>query len=429
MALSSLFHGSISASACTSASFHYPEILGADFLSLETTLVSNYSGFISNHGYISHQDVNLENVSFCNVTVSYARLGQNNNIHNQVWLPLDHWNGRMQGIGGGGFSAGLDAQNLGLYGSVGEGYASVRTDAGLTGEGGFASPFDPSPWAQTSPGNVNLYALHNFGSVALNDAAIIGKSITKDFYGQPPTYSYWTGCSGGGRQGMMLAQRYPDAYNGIVAAAPAINWPQFFVAMYWPRFVMDKLGVYPHPCELEIIRDQAVAACDGDDGVIDLLITRPELCKFDPNTLVGRSFNCTSTGKKWKVSAAAATIAQKVWKGPEKTDKSPLWYGMDPSTALSGGSALAHTECTDDGVCTLKTIPLPIDWVKLFILKDPRANLTALTQTDYENILKDSVEEYSSFLATNNPDLAEFRDKGGKLVSWHRTIGASFLFV
>ncbi len=138
----------------------------------------------------------------------------------------------MQGIGGGGFSAGLDADFRALYGSVGEGYASVGTDAGLTGEGGFANPFDPSPWAHTNPGNVHFYALHNFGSVLLNDAAIIGKSITKDFYGQPPTYSYFSGCLGGGRQAMMLAQRYPDAYNGIVAGAPAGNWPDFFVAMY-----------------------------------------------------------------------------------------------------------------------------------------------------------------------------------------------------
>lgn len=92
-----------------------------------------------------------------------------------------------------------------------------------------------------------------------------------------------------------------------------MNWPEFFVAMYWPRFVMDKLGVYPHPCELEIIHGQAVASCDGDDGVIDLLITRPELCRFDPKKLVGKSFNCTRTGKMWKVSAAAATIAQKTW--------------------------------------------------------------------------------------------------------------------
>lgn len=98
MALSSLFQGSVSALACTPTSFHYPEILGATFLSVETNLVSNYSGFITHFDYGSHQNVNLANVSFYNVMVSYTRLGQNNNIHSQVWLPLDNWNGRMQGM-------------------------------------------------------------------------------------------------------------------------------------------------------------------------------------------------------------------------------------------------------------------------------------------------------------------------------------------
>ncbi|KFY63354.1 hypothetical protein V496_04009 [Pseudogymnoascus sp. VKM F-4515 (FW-2607)] len=347
MALSSLFQGSVSALACTPTSFHYPEILGATFLSVETNLVSNYSGFITHFDYGSHQNVNLANVSFYNVMVSYTRLGQNNNIHSQVWLPLDNWNGPH----------------------------------GLT---------------------VNLYSPHNFGSVSLNDAAIIGKSITEDFYDQPPTHSYFSGCSGGGRQAMMLAQRYPDAYNGIVADALAVNWPEFFVAMYWPRFLMDKLGVYQHPCKLEIICDQAVAACDGDYGVIDLLITRPEL-------------------KMWKMSVAAATIAQKAWKGAETADKSPLWYGMDQSTTLTGGAALVNTEYTADGVCTPKTFFLSTEWIKVFILKDPNANLTALNQRDYEIIFRDSVEEYSSFLATNHPDLAEFHRRGEQLLSWHGT--------
>lgn len=425
MALSSLFNGSVSASACTAASFHYPSILGAEFLSLETTLVSNYSGLAPYTTYINHGNVTLDNVSFCNVTVSYTRVGQNNTIHNQVWLPLN-WNGRMQGIGGGGYSAGLNAQNLGFYGSIGEGYASVGTDAGLTGLGGFASPFDASPWAQTSPGNVNLYALQNFGYVALNDAAIVGKSISKDFYGQPPTYSYFSGCSGGGRQAMMLAQRYPDAYDGIVAAAPAIYWPSFFPAMYWPRFVMDQLGVYPHPCEFEIIRDQAVAACDGDDGLVDLIISRPDLCKFDPMTLAGKSYTCTSKGMKWEVSAAAAMIAQKIREGPRKADKTPLWYGFPPGTALTGGFALANTECTASGTCTPVTFPLPLDWIRLFVLKDPNTNLTALTQRDYENIFEDSVQEYSSFLATDKTNLEEFHSRGGKLISWHGIVSAPF---
>lgn len=102
---------------------------------------------------------------------------------------------------------------------------------------------------------------------------------------------------------------------------------------------------------------------------------------------------------------------------------------MDQSTALTGGIALANTECTADGECTPKTFPLPTEWIKLFILKDPNANLTAINKKDYEIIFRDSVEECSSFLATDNPDLAEFHSRGGKLLSWHGTIGPYLLFV
>ena len=92
--------------------------------------------------------------------------------------------------------------------------------------------------------------------------ARLGKAITESYYGKKPEYSYWTGCSTGGRQGLMMAQRYPELYDGILALAPAINWNSMVPSLYWPQQVMNRLGVYPPQCELSAYTKAAVASCD-----------------------------------------------------------------------------------------------------------------------------------------------------------------------
>lgn len=84
---------------------------------------------------------------------------------------------------------------------------------------------------------------------SLNDAATLGKAVTEKYYGKAPSYSYWNGCSTGGRQGHMMAQRYPDQYDGILAAAPAIYWSQLMLQLFWPQVVMNENGM----CPIEIL--------------------------------------------------------------------------------------------------------------------------------------------------------------------------------
>ncbi|POR34957.1 Carboxylic ester hydrolase [Tolypocladium paradoxum] len=183
MMIPTLFNGTVSSSACSPTTIPYPALFGAEFLSLEANLVANYSRHIPSGFYINHGAVNVTDVSFCNVTVTYTHPGQNDNIEVQVWLPINTWNGRMQAIGGAGWQAGLHYAGLmGMIASVGEGY-TVSTDDGL------GSNTSPANWGLLSEGNPNLYLLQNLGSVSLNDAAAIGKSITKRFYGQAPKFS------------------------------------------------------------------------------------------------------------------------------------------------------------------------------------------------------------------------------------------------
>lgn len=290
---------------CSSNALPYPDLYGAQILDLSAQLVSNYSQYVHAGYYSNHGAINVTNVRFCNVSIVYTHPGQNDTINVQVWLPTDTWNERLQAIGGAGWQAGLNFPSLhGMAAAVGEGYASASTDAGL------GTAYSPEAWALLSPGNVDLYLLQNLASTSLNDMAILSKSICNSFYRQPLKYSYFSGCSQGGRQGMMLAQRYPDAFDGIAASAPAINWNSFFLSALWPLFIMDQLEEYPPSCEFDAIIAAAIKACDGDDGVVDGIISDPDNCAFDPMSAVGNPVNCTNPSGIRTISFAAATIVE-----------------------------------------------------------------------------------------------------------------------
>jgi hypothetical protein len=113
--------------------------------------------------------------------MAYTHPGQNDTVNLQIWLP-EQWNERFQGIGGGGWVASTFDQ--GLLPAIIDGYAAASTDGGHN-----ASEATAIPWALKSPGNVDLVALQNFGSVTLNELSIFGKMVTESFYRKPPAYS------------------------------------------------------------------------------------------------------------------------------------------------------------------------------------------------------------------------------------------------
>lgn len=151
---------------CTAATFATPTILGAEILAIHANLVTNYSANVSDQYYYNHPSSVLEGVDFCNVTVSYTHPGQEDAINVETWLPLhNNWNSRLQAVRGGGYiPSRFFLSYAAMVGALGEGYAASSSDAGL-----WPSPYLPDSWAQISPGNVDLYKLQNFGSVALRD--------------------------------------------------------------------------------------------------------------------------------------------------------------------------------------------------------------------------------------------------------------------
>lgn len=313
------------------------------------------------------------------------------------------------GVGGAGFATSSGDRSLGN--GLALGYAVGATDGGHELNRGSAAS-----WALISPGNVNTYLLQNFASVALNDMTVIGKAITENLYQKAPTYSYWAGCSTGGRQGLMMAQRYPEGYDGILAGAPAINMARFVVAEYWPQLIMNLMGVYPPACELNAITAAAVTACDALDGVVDGIISRPDLCYFDAQSLNGKSYDCQGVSSTF--STAATTLAQAVWTGARTANDSFLWYGLSYDAPMTPG--LAMTACAD-GKCTGKPFPIASDWISLFVQKNASFDPTTLTRSTYDKVFHASKQELTSIIDTSDPNLSSFRDAGGKVITWHGT--------
>jgi hypothetical protein len=203
--------------------------------------------------------------AYCQVTVTLTHPGANDHVTVQVDLPERGWTGRLQAIGGSAYTAGDFGAPM--VGAVHDGYVAVTTDAGVP------LTYVDTSWGLTAPGKVNTPLLTDFATRSVHEEAVLGKSVTQTFYHRMASYSYWNGCSTGGRQGYAEAQDYPADFNGILADSPAIDWTQFEVATLWPQTVMYSLHDFPTNCEFAAFQHAAIAACDGNDGAVTVSST------------------------------------------------------------------------------------------------------------------------------------------------------------
>jgi feruloyl esterase len=333
----------------------------------------------------------------CRVTAIATHPPMGDKVTIWIGIPASNWNGRFLGIGGGGFSGG-SAQ--GVNQPVALGYASGSTDTGHPGGSG--------SFALDANGRLNWQSIRDNAHVGIHDMTVTGKALTQMMYGVAPRYSYFNGCSTGGRQGLMEAQRYPQDYDGIVSGAPAINWPKLLMQEIWGTVQEMAAGNAVPPCKLAAATAAAIAACDAIDGVKDGVIEDPDRCHYDPKQLVG-----TSAGDCGAFTQADADIIRKLWEGPRRLDGSALWYGQTRGADLSALAASRGNPAKPQAFAFTN------DWLKYWITQNPQFDSTTLTPEAYERYWDQSVEEYGVVIGTDNPDLSAFRARGGKVVLWH----------
>ncbi len=193
-------------------------------------------------------------------------------------LPAD-WNGKLLGLGGGGFSGNITP--AGAADGLGRGYATMQTD---TGHDSAAGGMDAS-WVANDSDEFDWPKLEDFGHRAIHLMTVTGKEVAAQYYGRAHDLAYYFGCSTGGRQGLMSARRYPADYDGLVAGAPVFDVTTQSSAMLRGRLfspVENRLN----PAQLALVTNAAVAACDAQDGVEDGVIGDPRACDWAPETLI-----------------------------------------------------------------------------------------------------------------------------------------------
>lgn len=346
----------------------------------------------------------------CNVTAVIKRSEKDDPVTVWVRMPVHTWNGRFMGIGGGGYAGGI-TYNARLHHPAG--FATGVTDAGpLTSardrtvkNGAFAIGKD---------GKRDMVAIENFAHRGVHIMSVTGKAITTAYYGKAPGYSYFNGCSTGGRQAMMEAQRYPQDYNGILVGAPGINWANYVAGRVWGQMHMELTDTFVPACKLQAVSAAAVSACDQLDGVTDGLLGNPRLCTYDPANFVGTEIADCGT-----FTEADANIARKAWTGPRTRDGSISWYGFTHGTPLEKLQATEKNPETGALQTHKAWNAYFLSWHRYFLAQDPTLQIGNMTIEAFENYWRQSIAEYTELFSADNPDLSILNESGGKVLMWH----------
>ena len=173
--------------------------------------------------------------------------------------------------------------------------------------------------------------------------------------------------------------------------------------------LMNAMGNALPGCKLQAATAAAIAACDGIDGVEDGVLEDPQQCDYDPAALVG-----TSAGDCGAFTDAdVEEVLRKLWEGPRRQDGRFLWYGLPRGADLN---ALWGSQGTPPQP---RAFIISMDWFRYFLAENPQLDWTTISRDRYERFWDQSVEQYSAVIATDNPDLTAFRDRGGKVLIWH----------
>ncbi len=327
--------------------------------------------------------------AFCRVAAT-ARPAEDSEIKFEVWMPIAGWNGKFEGVGNGGWAGTIS------YGAMAaalrQGFATASTNTGHDGAGTDAS------FAAGHPEK-----LIDFAYRAVHEMTEQAKAIASAYYHSPPRFAYWNGCSTGGRQALMEAQRFPQDYNGIAAGAPANYWTHLRFGSMWPATadLIDPASYIP-PAKYPVIHRAALAACDALDGVKDGIISDPLRCHFDPGVIECRGADASDC-----LTAPQVAAARRIYAGPSNPRTGQeIFPGLEPGSELGWKSEAGGPEPFPNG----------LTYFRFVLFKDPQWDFRKF---DYDRDLTLVERTHGAIMNAIDPDLQPFKNRGGKLLLYH----------
>jgi len=314
-----------------------------------------------------------------------------------VWLPAANWNGKYRQEGNGGWAGSIPYRSM--IDALSRGYATAGTDDGHEGGRG-------ADWAIGHPEK-----LIDFGYRAVHETSVQAKVIVREFYGRDPSLNYFAGCSDGGREALMEAQRYPEDFNGILAGAPANNWSHLFTGFVWNEQALLKApGSNIPPSKLSVIQNAVIAACDSLDGLKDGLLEDPRACRFDPSRLL-----CKANDNSECLTPPQADALKKIYAGPaDPRTRGPIFPGYPPGAEAAAGTWDTWIAAANPAAAI--QFNFGNTYYGQAVFEDPKWDFRTF---NFDTDVRFGDAKAGTVLNSTSLDLRSFRAEGGKLLQYH----------
>jgi len=324
--------------------------------------------------------------AFCRVAAT-VKPTPDSDIKIEIWMPAaESWNGKFEATGNGGWNGNVDQNALAT--ALRRGYAAASTNTGHDGGGG--------PWMQ------NQNKLIDYGYRAVHEMSEKGKALISAFYGNNARYSYFVGCSAGGRQALKAAQKYPADFDGIVAGAPALNATGRAAYAVWvAQNDLKTPESYLPQAKFGPVHDAVLQACDANDGVKDTVIENPKQCKFDLKALLcsaGDSPNCLTAPQ---LQTAQMMYQPLINPRTKKEIFQPLEPGSEMGWNTFGGQ---------------QPFGIGTQMFQFMVFNDPKWDYKTL---NFDSDMDKVAQIEGGNINAMDPNLKAFFSRGGKLIQYH----------